>query len=169
MPSSVTHVSEIPLTGDTFTYQHILGHLVWGLAAGLVSFKFKYFVIAGLFPIILDADHISTILGMEHLSRMAHSLLFGVLAATTMIAVFRRIDVLLIMISVSAIFSHISFDIFRADTSSFPLFTPFNNNLVVFNHHEWIVFEIIAISLVAIGTLLSQRQKINNMILNKDK
>jgi len=168
MPSSVTHISEPLFTTNTITPQHILGHIVWGLAAGLISFKFKYFVIAGLFPVILDADHLLSIFGMEHLARMAHSLLFGVLAVTIMTAVFRRIDVLLIMISFSAVFTHMSFDIFRANTSSFPLFTPFNNNQFVFYHPDWIVFEIIAISLVVIGTLITQRQKINNMILKKD-
>jgi len=134
----------------------------------IVSFKFKYFVIAGLFPIILDADHVLSIFDIEILPRMAHSLLFGAFAAIIMTAVFRRSDVLLIMISLSAVFAHMSFDIFRANSFGFPIFAPFNNNVFAFNHHDWIAFEIIAISLVAIGTLITQRQKINNMILNRN-
>ena len=160
MPSSVTYLVGTPLTESTLTPQHVLGHLVWGLAAGLVSLKFKYFVIAGLFPIILDADHILQIFDIENLPRMAHSLLFGALAVTIITAVFRRIDVLLIMISLSAIFAHMSFDIFRDKTTGFPLFTPFNNNVIMFNHSDWIVFEIIAISLVVIGTLITQGKKL---------
>jgi len=172
MPSSVTYLVGNPISHSNFTPQHVLGHLVWGLAVGLVSFRLKYFVIAGLFPFILDADHILSIFDIEILPRMAHSLLFGVFAATIMaaimIAVYRRIDILLIMISASAVFSHISFDIFQADSAGFPLFTPLSNNAFFFNHHDWIVFQIIAISFVAIGTLLAQRQKINNTILSKD-
>jgi len=38
----------------------------------------------------------------------------------------------------------------------------------MFSNYDWILFEIIAISLVAIGTLITQRQKIKNIILNKD-
>jgi len=167
MPSSVTFLVGNPLTENNFTYQHILGHIVWGLAAGLVSLKFKYFVIAGLFPIILDSDHILQIFDIEVLPRMAHSILFGAFVATIITVVFRKIDVLLIMISCSAVFTHISYDIFRMSTWGFPIFAPINNNLTLFNHHDWIIFEIIAISLVAIGTLITQRQKINNMILNK--
>jgi len=171
MPSSITYLVGNPISHSNFTPQHVLGHLVWGLAVGLVSFRLKYFVIAGLFPLILDADHILSIFDIEILPRMAHSLLFGAFAATIMtaimIAVFRRIDFILIMISTSAVFSHISFDIFRRDSSGFPLFTPFSNNVFSFNHHDWIVFQIIAILLVAIGTLLTQRQKINNTILSK--
>jgi len=168
MPSSVTYLVGNPISHSSFTPEHVLGHIAWGLAAGLVSLKFKYFVIAGLFPIILDSDHILSIFDIEILPRMAHSLLFGALAATVMTAVFRRTDVLLIMISFSAVFTHMSFDIFRGNSFGFPLFTPFSNNVFVFNNHDWIVFEIIAISIVAIGTLITQRQKINNMILNKD-
>lgn len=157
-----------PLTESNFTPQHILGHIFWGLAAGVISLKFKYFVIAGLFPIILDADHLLQFFDIAVLPRMAHSILFGAFAATIMISVFRRIDVLLIMISFSAVFTHISFDIFRKSTWGFPLFTPFNNNLIMFSNYDWILFEIIAISLVAIGTLITQRQKIKNMILHRD-
>lgn len=167
MPSSETYLVGTPISENNFQPYHILGHVVWGLAAGLVSLKFKYFVIAGLFPIILDADHILSIFDIEILPRMAHSILFGALAVIIMISAFRRIDVLLIMISFSAVFTHISFDIFRANTFGFPIFTPFNNNVFMFNPHDWIVFEIIAVSLVVIGTLIIQRQKIKNMILHR--
>jgi len=46
-----------PLEVSGVTHEHIIGHIMWGLVAGIASFSFRYAILSGLFPIILDFDH----------------------------------------------------------------------------------------------------------------
>ena len=48
--------------------EHIIGHMVWGLMAGIASMSLKYFISTGLFAIILDSDHLLQFLDLECLS-----------------------------------------------------------------------------------------------------
>ena len=74
------------------TIEHVMGHIVWGLVVGIVSFSLRYVVIAGLFPIILDADHLLQFLGIEMIQRMAHSIPFAFVAIIVMIIIFGKKD-----------------------------------------------------------------------------
>ena len=47
-----------PLEVSGISFEHVFGHILWGLVAGIVSFSFRYAIISGLFPIILDFDHL---------------------------------------------------------------------------------------------------------------
>ena len=62
-----------PLEVSGVSFEHVFGHIVWGLAIGIASFSFRYAILAGLFPIILDFDHWIQFLGIEMIPRMAHS------------------------------------------------------------------------------------------------
>jgi len=81
LPFSTTIIGS-PLEVSGVSAEHIIGHIVWGLMIGIVTFRSKYFLIAGLFTIILDADHLIQFLGVEVVPRMAHSVLFGLIAIT---------------------------------------------------------------------------------------
>src|SRR3989344_2275374 len=103
------HSLDNPL--DSANVEHILGHIVWGLFVGIVSFNLRYFFLTGIFTSILDSDHFIHFLGIDATVRMAHSIPFGILSATVLMFLFGKKDYWLAVVSFAAIFSHISFDI----------------------------------------------------------
>tara|TARA_B110000438_G_scaffold283949_1_gene312508 strand:- start:404 stop:661 length:258 start_codon:yes stop_codon:yes gene_type:complete len=40
-----------PLEVSGISFEHVFGHIMWGLVAGIVSFSFRYAIISGLFAI----------------------------------------------------------------------------------------------------------------------
>jgi hypothetical protein len=145
------------------TLEHVVGHIAWGLVIGIVSFSLRYAVIAGLFPIILDFDHLLQFLDIEMISRMAHSIPFALLVTIIMILIFGKKDLRLIAISFAAIFAHISFDIFiGGGWAKFPLFAPITSEFFVFTGYDWIIFEVMAMTIVASASiifLIKQKKK----------
>ena len=129
---SSTYLVGNPLEVSGISVEHVVGHIVWGLMIGIVTFKTKYFLIAGFFPIILDSDHLIQFLGIEVVPRMAHSISFGLIAILVMMMIFGKRDYILGAISFAAVLSHISFDILLGGGSMFPFFTPFINELTIF-------------------------------------
>jgi len=144
-----------PLEVSGISAEHLIGHVMWGLMIGLVTFRLKYFLIAGIFPIILDSDHLIQFLGIEVVPRMAHSVSFGLIAILVMMMVFGKKDYLLGAISFAAVLSHISFDILLGGTTEFPLFTPFITEVTIFQGLDWIWMEIGAVILVGISVFIS--------------
>jgi len=53
LPLSTTIIGS-PLEFSGISVEHVAGHIVWGLMIGVVTFRLKYFLIDGFFPIILD-------------------------------------------------------------------------------------------------------------------
>ena len=137
-----------PLEVSGISFEHVFGHIMWGLAAGIASFSFRYAIISGLFQIILDFDHWIQFLGIEMIPRMAHSITFGLIAVSVMIVIFNRKDLRLGAIAIAAVFSHMSFDIFLGGSTKFPLFVPWNSQVVTFSGTDWIIFEFVAISII---------------------
>jgi len=150
-----------PLEVSGITLEHIIGHILWGLAAGIASFSFRYAILAGLFPIILDFDHLIQFFGIEMIPRMAHSITFGFIAIGVMMILFGRKDLRLGGIAIAAVFSHMSFDIFLGGTSEFPVFVPFISQSVTFSGLDWVFFEVLSIAIIfAVSILVWRRQKI---------
>jgi hypothetical protein len=81
-----------PLQVSGVSFEHIFGHIMWGLTTGIASFSFRYAIIPGLFPIILDFDHWLQFLGIEMIPRMAHSITFGIIAVAIMMLIFDKKD-----------------------------------------------------------------------------
>ena len=158
LPLSLTIVGS-PLEVSGISVEHVVGHIVWGLMIGIVTFKIKYFLIAGFFPLILDSDHLIQFLGIEVVPRMAHSILFALIAVFIMMLIFGKKDYLLGGISFAAVLSHISFDILIGGGSTFPLFTPFIIGVTTFQGFDWVFIQIIAVILVGIIVIISQRKK----------
>ena len=159
---SSAHLTGNPLEVSGISVEHVLGHIVLGLMIGLVTFKLKYFLIGGIFSIILDADHLIQFLGIEVVPRMAHSISFGLIAIFVMMIIFGKRDYLLGAISFAAVLSHISYDILLSGTSEFPFFTPFTSEITIFQGYDWILMEIVAVMLVGISVLISKRKKMKN-------
>jgi len=156
--SSATLVGN-PLEVSAISAEHIIGHIAWGLMVGLVTFRVKYFLLGGIFPIILDSDHLIQFLGIEVVPRMAHSVSFGLIAILVMMMIFGKRDYLLGIISFAAVLSHISFDIIIGGTTAFPLFAPFTTEVTTFQGLDWILIQIGALVLVGISVLISRRKK----------
>jgi hypothetical protein len=143
-----------PLQVSGVSFEHVFGHIMWGLAAGIASFSFRYAIISGLFPIILDFDHWIQFFGIEMIPRMAHSITFGLIAVGVMMVIFNRKDLRLCAIAIAAVFSHMSFDIFLGGSTKFPLFVPWNSQVVTFSGTDWIIFEFVAISIIFVSSVI---------------
>ncbi len=148
-----------PFEVSGITVEHVTGHVVWGMMVGLVTFSLRYFLIGGIFAIILDSDHLIQFLGIEVVPRMAHSVSFGLIAILVMMMIFGKRDYILGAISFAAVLSHISYDILLGGGSNFPFFTPFISEVTIFQGSDWILMQIGAIILVVISVFVTRKKK----------
>ena len=154
-----------PLQVSGVSFEHVFGHILWGLVIGIASFSFRYAIISGLFPIILDFDHWLQFLGIEMIPRMAHSLVFALVAVGLMMMIFNRKDLRLGAIAIAAVFSHMSFDIFLVGRTEFPIFAPFTSKNIIFSGHDWILLEFLSIVIIFVASIIffrKQKNKITN-------
>ncbi len=152
---------ENPVGG--LTLHEVAVHILFGLVAGTVTLSLRYTVIAGVFAVLIDSDHLIGLTHIDALGRMSHSISFGVIALVVMMVLFGRKDWRLGAISFAAVFSHISFDIFDGDPK-FPIFAPWYNHQISFAHADWLYFEIIAIIIIGIATIFTReiKQKVSS-------
>ncbi len=143
-----------PLYHSTTTPEHIIGHIVWGLIPGLAFLSLRYIILAGLFPIILDADHLLQFLEIEMVPRMAHSLPFILIAIVVMMLLFGKKDIRLIAVSAAAVFSHMSFDIILGGATVFPVLAPFSGEFFWFSGIDWIIFQVIAVAIIITASVI---------------
>ena len=159
-----------PLIVSNPSLEHILGHVFFGMIAGVLSLRLKYVFLIGAFALLLDADHLLQFFNVEMISRMVHSLPFAIIIAVIMLYVFGKKDYRLAAISFSAILSHIAFDIwfvgqiFPGSTGGFPLFSPFTVEIIKFQGLDWLYLEILAIVIVGIIAILDRKISIKNNI-----
>ena len=154
-----------PLTNGSFNAEEIIVHIIWGLVACAVTLRSKYFLLGGLFAVLVDSDHFVNLLNIEALSRMSHSIAFGMISVVIIMLVFGRKDLLLGATAFAALLSHMSYDIFVDDTN-FPLFTPFYNLAIPFHKTDWIFFEIAAVLIMVIATIIVRRQLKRSKIID---
>ena len=152
-----------PLEVSGISFEHIFGHIIWGLVIGIVSFSFRYAILSGLFPIILDFDHWIQFLGIEMIPRMAHSITFGFLAMGIMMFIFGKKDLRLGAIAIAAVFSHMSFDIFLGGTTEFPAFVPFFTKTLTFSGTDWILFEFLAMGIIFVLSIIYLKKQKNKV------
>ena len=161
-----------PLIVSNPSLEHILGHIFFGMIAGMLALRLNYVFIAGAFAILLDADHLLQFLNLEMILRMSHSIPFAIITALIIFAIFGKKDYRLAAISFSAVLSHIAFDtwlsgqIFPGSTSGFPLFAPFSVETILFQGLDWLYLEILAIGIVGIISVLHYKNPIKNLCRN---
>jgi len=161
-----------PLIVSNPSLEHILGHVFFGMIAGMLALRLNYVFIAGAFAILLDADHLLQFLNLEMILRMSHSIPFAIITALIIFAIFGKKDYRLAAISFSAVLSHIAFDtwlsgqIFPGSTSGFPLFAPFSVETILFQGLDWLYLEILAIGIVGIISVLHYKNPIKNLCRN---
>jgi len=146
-----------PLESSTTTPEHVIGHIIWGLIPGLAFLSLRYIILAGLFPIILDADHLLQLLEIEMVPRMAHSLPFILIAIVVMMLLFGKKDIRLIAVSAAAVFSHMSFDIILNGSTEFPVLAPFSGEFFTFSGIDWIIFEVIAAAVILTASVIVKK------------
>jgi hypothetical protein len=143
-----------PLYHSTTTPEHVIGHIVWGLIPGLAFLSLRYIILSGLFPIILDADHLLQFLDIEMVPRMAHSLPFILIVIVVMMLLFGKKDIRLIAVSVAAVFCHMSFDIILNGSTEFPVLAPFSGEFFTFSGIDWIIFQVIAVAIIITASVI---------------
>jgi len=159
-----------PLIVSNPSLEHILGHVFFGMIAGVLSLRLKYVFLIGAFALLLDADHLLQFFNVEMISRMVHSVPFAIIIAVIMLYVFGKKDYRLAAIAFSAIISHIAFDvwfvgqIYPGSTGGFPLFSPFTVEIIRFQGLDWLYLEILAIAIVGIIAILDRKISIKNHI-----
>ena len=165
-PSSEhTFVIGNPLVVSGITIEHIIGHIFWGAVIGLGTLSIRYIILGGSFAILLDADHLLQFLDIELVSRMSHSIPFGIIAGVVFFIILRGKDLRITVVVFGAVLSHIAFDIFLADmifgnSTTFPLFSPFMLDKIELAGLDWLWIEIIGVSIVAITSYLFKKNEI---------
>jgi len=162
-----------PLEVSAISVQHVLGHIFWGMIAGLLSLRLNYVFLCGGFAILLDADHLLQFLDIEMISRMSHSIPFAIIVGFIMLAISKFKDYRLAVISFSAIISHLAFDIWLAQQSGwnstqFPLFSPFSVDMIALSGYNWLFLEIFAFSVVGMVVFINRKvaKKRNHIKIN---
>ncbi len=158
LPPSLKFVSPTQALGF-LSIEHLGGHIMWGLMVGFVTLSLRYVILTGFFAILVDADNLLKILGLEESFRMAHSVTFGILSVVVMMLVFGRKDWRLGAISFGAILTHMSFDIISRRSWSFRIFSPFYNENIPFQEFYWIVFLLAGFVLVGTVTFFTRRKQ----------
>ena len=163
--SEHTSVIGNPLVVSNVTYEHVLGHIFWGALIGLGTLSIRYIIVGASFALLIDADHLLQFLDIELVSRMSHSIPFAVIVTIVFFVIARGKDIRVCAVAFAAVLSHIAFDIFLADVTlgsdtQFPLFSPFTFEPVSFQGLDWLVIQIIGVSLVAIASYFFKRKEI---------
>jgi hypothetical protein len=138
-----------------FNWQHVTGHIIWGLMIGASSLSLRYFLLEGVFAIIIDWDHLIQFFHVDGMVRMGHSIPFGFVAAIVLMVMFGRKNYLLGMMAFAAMLAHISFDTFSGG-GNFPLFAPFYDQIITFPNSFWFIFQLVGFTIVISAMILSK-------------
>jgi len=157
-----------PLIVSNPSFEHVFGHLMFGMIAGAISLSLRYVFLSGAFALLVDADHLLQFFNIEMISRMSHSIPFAIIIAVVMLYVFGKKDYRLAAISFFAIISHIAFDILfvgqinPGSTGGFPLFAPITLEFFQLGGLDWLYLEILAVVIIGIIAVLDRKVSIKN-------
>ena len=150
------------------SFEHVFGHLMFGMIAGAISLSLRYVFLSGAFALLVDADHLLQFFNIEMISRMSHSIPFAIIIAVVMLYIFGKKDYRLAAISFFAIISHIAFDIlfvgqiYPDAPGRFPLFAPFTVEFFELGGLAWLYLEILAVGIIGIIAILDRKISIKN-------
>lgn len=151
-----------PLEVSGISAEHLLGHVSWGLVIGIATFSIRYVILAGLFPLALDADHLIQFLDLEMIPRFSHSVLFAIVIFIVFYFLFGKKDIRLPVLASMSVFVHISFDIILGGSSEFPFLVPFMGEMIQFEGFSWFVFEALSVIPVFLTSVFYLRNKKNS-------
>ncbi len=147
-----------PIAIGSLNAKEIVGHFIWGLVAGVATLRVKYALLGGSLAVLIDSDHLIALLQTEGIPRMSHSIIFALISAIVLMAIFGKRDYILGIIAATSVVTHISYDIFNGG-DGFPLFTPFLSRILSFPIIDWIFFEIAAVIMISVVTFLVRRKE----------
>lgn len=147
-----------PLEHGSLSLKEVAGHFAWGAVAALVTLRLRYILLGGLLAVLIDSDHLIGLLHVEGIPRMSHSIAFAIISTIVLVAIFRKNNYRLGAIVATSILTHISYDIFDGEFG-FPVLTPVINTIIQFPKAYWIVFEVAAIAIVGIVSLVSTKKE----------
>jgi hypothetical protein len=152
-----------PLEVSGISVEHVVGHITFGMIAGIATLSVRYLIIAGLFPIALDADHLIQFLNLEAIPRMGHSFVYAIISVPIMMYVLGKRDYRLGAISLASVLTHVSFDVLLSGKmgSSFPILIPFSSQTVTLIEYDWILFLAAAAIIVGTGTFITKKSYSN--------
>lgn len=152
-----------PIEQGSLNLKEIIGHFTWGAIAGIVTLRLRYILLGGILPVIIDSDHLVSLLHVEGIPRMSHSITFAILATVVLFLFFSRSDYRLVAIVATSVLTHISYDLFDGGFG-FPIFTPIVNKIINLPRDEWLALEIIAIGIIGIVDYISTKNESKNKI-----
>jgi hypothetical protein len=151
-PVPPVHYHEYALSG---LLTEVSGHILFGLAAVLVTRDIGLAMLAGGESILIDVDHLLPALGYPVEGRLAHSVFFALVAAGVLAYVSRRggrPNRGVFAVTLSAFGAHLSYDVFAGNGVFFlaaPLsFSSFNLPL-----WTWLPLEVAAFITAAFSVL----------------
>jgi hypothetical protein len=158
LPDKTVLPNPLEHAGFSISLKEIIGHFIFGAVAGIVTLRLKYIILGGLLAVLIDSDHLVGLLHMEGIPKMSHSITFSILSMIFVMLVFHKKDYRLGAIVATTVLTHISYDIFDGGYK-FPFLTPFFNKTIQFASIDWIFFEIAAIVIVGIISLIVTRKE----------
>jgi hypothetical protein len=147
-----------PIEHGSLSLKEIGGHFIWGAVAGIVTLRLKYILLGGLLAVLIDSDHLVGLLHIEGIPRMSHSITFAIISMIVLMLVFHKKDYRLGAIAATSVLTHISYDMFDGGYG-FPFFTPLVNKIIEFPRTYWLAFEIAAIIIIGIVSVIVTRKE----------
>lgn len=143
-------VEPLKVVGNLGLLKEFSMHAIFGLIVGVFTFDIRYATYAMLFPVLLDADHLLSVLGFSTYPRMSHSITFMLLSAFLVGKIFGKkgFNIKLFAIAAVALSSHIAFDAFDQNPTSIALFAPFSFYEIPFPVWASPVLELLGIAIV---------------------
>ncbi len=135
------------------------GHFLFGLAAGLITLDSALILLCGAESILIDADHLLTVLNFPVETRLAHSVAFAILAALALSYSTRggaRLNRKVLFVTISAAAAHLSYDVF-AGNGLVPILAPFNLSLFTLPFWTWPLLEFLAVATNVLPRFLRKR------------
>src|SRR5690242_3680952 len=86
LPEKTTQINPI----SSLSFKEVVGHMIWGLIVGAASLSLRYFLLGGIFALFIDADHLIGLTHLDALSRMSHSIIFGIVSVTFLMFLFGK-------------------------------------------------------------------------------
>jgi hypothetical protein len=145
-PTTPVHLHEYSLGALA---QEVGGHVLFGVAAALVTLNVPLILLAGAESILIDVDHLLPALNSPVEGRLAHSVAFAVVSAVLLSYLARkngRLNRGVLLVTLAAAAAHLSYDVF-AGNGLFPLLSPFTLSDFNFPAWTWVPLEAIALLL----------------------
>jgi len=113
-----------------FGIEEFSAHLLFGLIAALPTLDWRLMAYCGVSAVAIDLDHLPVTFGLQVIGRPAHSFTFAAFAGVLMGLAFRPrrwLNLPIALTTLSAVLSHISYDLYEASHLEFPLFLPLSS------------------------------------------